>query len=495
MEGDEVFSYISSTSMGGFKGICYLDDQTWYEADYFQNALTATGEERFNIKMVFENQAMDVHPPLYYLFMNVICSIFEGEFSRWFGIGLNIFFLLMTGIFLYFLLQYFCKNKYFSCIVSAIFCNSFLAVHMVLFIRMYVLLMALFVLQSWYHLCLYDKINREKPFQFKKNYAYYILLGILTITGALTHYYFLVYQCLISFFFVLVLLKQKRLTEVRDYIVTMIISGIFYICMYPAVLNHMFFKYRGRDAVYKFLHEETLLGSVISMWKTFDEQAFKGFLTPLLLLLLVGTVIMICKDKITKKGILNGLILVLPSLIYFFGISKASPFVTIRYVAPVAVILYALIAVLIKVIWDSFTSTHIIRYCGYGLVIVLLFSISFYFQQKPIKEKYFIERQQHIEVLSEDADYCIYVTGDEYNWKMWEDYVAYPQFDALYFIDGRTKAPISDETLTTQDELVIYIDKTLDLEEIYEYFTEYLPLQDYEIQYESPYTYIVLAQK
>ena len=68
MEGDEVFSYIISTAMGGFKEICFLEDQTWYDADYFSNALTATGEECFNAKMVVENQAMDTHPPLYYLF-------------------------------------------------------------------------------------------------------------------------------------------------------------------------------------------------------------------------------------------------------------------------------------------------------------------------------------------------------------------------------------------------------------------------------------------
>lgn len=94
LEGDEVFSYISSTSIGGFKGICYLGDQTWYDAEYFKNAVTCTGEERFNIKMVIENQVMDTHPPLYYLIMNLICSIFEGQYSRWFGIALNIFLIL-----------------------------------------------------------------------------------------------------------------------------------------------------------------------------------------------------------------------------------------------------------------------------------------------------------------------------------------------------------------------------------------------------------------
>ena len=68
LEGDEVFSYISATSMGGFHKICFLDDQTWYNADYFENALEATGRECFNVKMVVDNQSMDTHPPLYYIF-------------------------------------------------------------------------------------------------------------------------------------------------------------------------------------------------------------------------------------------------------------------------------------------------------------------------------------------------------------------------------------------------------------------------------------------
>ena len=69
MEGDEVFSFISSTAQGGIKGICFVDDQTWYDGSYYYNALVAEGSERFNIPMVFENQAMDTHPPLFYVFL------------------------------------------------------------------------------------------------------------------------------------------------------------------------------------------------------------------------------------------------------------------------------------------------------------------------------------------------------------------------------------------------------------------------------------------
>ena len=152
MEGDEVYSYLAATSMGGDRAVCLLEDQTWYPGNYFMDSLTATGAERFNIKMVFENQAMDTHPPLYYLFLNLICSIFTGQFSRWFGIGLNLFFLFFVGAGLFLLLNYFLKNKYLSLVLSAVFCSSYLAVNMTLFIRMYVLLMAFFLFQNWYHL-------------------------------------------------------------------------------------------------------------------------------------------------------------------------------------------------------------------------------------------------------------------------------------------------------------------------------------------------------
>ena len=151
MEGDEVFSYISATSMGGFKKVCFLEDQTWYDASYFSEALTATGRERFNIKMVADNQAMDTHPPLYYIFLNFVCSsIGDGKFSPWYGIGLNIVFGLAVFGGLYLLLQYFLQNKYLALVFSTIFCCSELAVNMVLFIRMYVLLTALVLFQTWF---------------------------------------------------------------------------------------------------------------------------------------------------------------------------------------------------------------------------------------------------------------------------------------------------------------------------------------------------------
>lgn len=496
MEGDEVFSYISATSMGGFKGICYLDDQTWYDADYFKNALTATDEECFNLKMVVENQAMDVHPPLYYIFLNFVASIFAGRFSTWFGIGLNIFFMIIMAIGLYLLLQYFLNNRYMSLFLCTLFCCSGLSIEMVLFIRMYVLLMALTVFQSWYHLKLYRQILVEKGASGSKKEYFrdYLILMILTLLGALTHYYFLIYQCLIAAFFVIGLWIHKKYPDSFRYIGTMAVSGIIYLCLYPAMLEHVFFKYRGREAVHKFLKEGTLFGDVISMFSSFNEKLFKGWLLPLLAVFIIITVVLLVRGRVEKAKLWRGFCFILPSLIYFFGISKASPIVSIRYVSPVAPLIYTTVAV-----WGQYLLTHAnISTSGlkrsYILSGLFLLFLVFCFQKEPVKELYFTERKSVVDELAKETDYCIYITGDEYNWKMWEDYVNYPQFQGLFFIDGRKKQVISDEKVMKQEAFAVYIDKTLSLEEIYKYMQDNLAVKDFEIKYETVYTYIVLAK-
>lgn len=53
---------------------------------------------------------------------------------------------------------------------------------------------------------------------------------------------------------------------------------------------------------------------------------------------------------------------------------------------------------------------------------------------------------------------------------------------------------IDDGKLKEQRELTVFIDKALDKEEICEYLAKYLPLQEYEVKYETSYIYIVLAK-
>ncbi|MBQ7896012.1 MAG: hypothetical protein IJ364_05595, partial [Oscillospiraceae bacterium] len=46
-------------------------------------------DQRFDFKAVYDNQANDVHPPLYYWLFNMAYSFFPGLFSKWPAMVLN----------------------------------------------------------------------------------------------------------------------------------------------------------------------------------------------------------------------------------------------------------------------------------------------------------------------------------------------------------------------------------------------------------------------
>ena len=76
----------------------FLNTETgrWISGKAFSDYLTASGHAHEYLN-VYENQIADVHPPLYYLFMHAVCSAFQNPpFTKWTGIGLNLFFFSLT---------------------------------------------------------------------------------------------------------------------------------------------------------------------------------------------------------------------------------------------------------------------------------------------------------------------------------------------------------------------------------------------------------------
>ena len=78
----------------------FLSTQTgkWISGSSFSDYLTAEGHAHEYLN-VYENQIADVHPPLYYLFVHAVCSLFRRPpFTKWTGIGLNLFFFSLTQL-------------------------------------------------------------------------------------------------------------------------------------------------------------------------------------------------------------------------------------------------------------------------------------------------------------------------------------------------------------------------------------------------------------
>lgn len=293
---------------------------------------------------------------------------------------------------------------------------------------------------------------------------------------------------MISALFILILWKKHHTRQCIDYIITMAFSAVLYCCLYPAMLNHIFFKYRGRDAVHKFLKTSTLFNDALGMFNVFNKELFKGTLPFLLGFLAVATILLAIRKKFRWEVFRIYLLLIAPSVFYFWGISKASPYTDTRYISPVAALIYIFLILWMELLWKGIGWN---KNTGYAVCCIAMSLLIFFFPVRPIINLTYAERAQVIKELAGECEYCAYITGDEYNWKMWDDFLLYPEFNALFLINGVEKTPITDEKFLSQEKLVVFIDNALDQNDIIAYLKESFPEMTYELKYEEPYVNIL----
>lgn len=90
---DEYYSFWSSSGEADLKPSGAYD---WKSGSYLQQQFVVDQEEKFDFSAVIANQVQDVHPPLYYLCLNIVMSLLPGRFFKWFSIGLNTLFSVVS---------------------------------------------------------------------------------------------------------------------------------------------------------------------------------------------------------------------------------------------------------------------------------------------------------------------------------------------------------------------------------------------------------------
>lgn len=77
-----------------------LPEQSWRTREEAQNYVKAQ-DNRFNYISVYYNQIQDVHPPLFYMLIHTVSSIFNNTFSKYIIFSINIVFFIGTCIFIW----------------------------------------------------------------------------------------------------------------------------------------------------------------------------------------------------------------------------------------------------------------------------------------------------------------------------------------------------------------------------------------------------------
>lgn len=328
---------------GGGIELPVKDGQTYYPPQQIWNEyLMAAPDSRFRYDIVWRNQAEDVHPPLFYMLLHTVCSLFPGIFSIWFGMIINIVFACGTLFFVRKLIFLLTQEKWVKLFGSLAFICSAGILFITTFVRMYT--MAFF----WTIALTYVLARRIGSRHCFKDY---LLIFLCTVGGALTHYYCTIFAILLSMVYGCLLLYEKRWKDTLVFCLTQIMSAAAAVLIFPAMLGHVFFGYRGVQAFDNMAKESLLesIGKIVGFLDQADKALFGGFLIYIMCIAIVclgvcgyrkrhGMVFAI--DPIVFK---RYLCCIGVCVLFFLAISRVGISVNARYISPVYSVLFPVV--------------------------------------------------------------------------------------------------------------------------------------------------------
>lgn len=241
-----------------------VDGKTYVPAEsFFLDYVTASEKTRFCYEYVWENQIRDTHPPMYYALVHTISSFFPGKYSIWYAGAINIFFALLTFCVVRRIVRELTQNEGAVILVSVFLIFSAGILSAVSFFRMYVMAMFEVTLVT---LLFVRAVKREN---YANTWKFYCSLIAISVFGALTHYYFIVYLFFLCLIYGIYLLSRRKFRETGFFMLSMAVSGGLSVAVFPGMIKHMFLEdgHRGQQS------RENLMQNSISEY----FERLKGF--------------------------------------------------------------------------------------------------------------------------------------------------------------------------------------------------------------------------
>jgi len=282
---DEIYSYglanCAEYAFINYPSVNKEGYQGWVDSNFFKHYVSVDTDKAFSFKAAYDNQILDVHPPLYYFALHLICFFFGGVFSKWTGLLLNLIILCLLNFVLFYIGYYFLKDKYKSLIPIMYWSMSSCGLSNIVFIRMYMMLtlaLALFIAIHIY------AIKDDNPFKFK----YLLLIFGNVVFGGLTHYYYYPFAFFFGAPICIFLIKKKKIKYLLRYIYALIGGFVFNLTVFSGTIHHVFFGYRGEEVFGNLgAREENVFTNFYFDW--INNSAFGG----LLLYFIIGLIIVL----------------------------------------------------------------------------------------------------------------------------------------------------------------------------------------------------------
>lgn len=229
---DEIYSF--GLSNGYYKPfVTSYGDQIfdqWSERSILDDYMTVQKGEQFAYGSVLYNQAQDVHPPLYYMILHAVSSFFPDQYSKWFGISINLICALVCSILIWSIGDELFHKRWTALLPVIIWGFSAGAVSYVIYIRMYMLMTLFTLLTVWLHVRMFRQGQTPKR-----------LAGIFlaTVCGILTQYYFVIFAFYTSAIYCLFKLCKREWKVFAVYAGVLLSAVGSSVLLFPASITQL----------------------------------------------------------------------------------------------------------------------------------------------------------------------------------------------------------------------------------------------------------------
>ena len=487
---DEYYSYYSSNVTHGLAPT----DREWKDVSEIRSEFRVLEGERFRYDMVKIMQSYDVHPPLYYMILHTVCSLFPGLFSKWLGLGINLlFFIICYWLLAYIAYHVFRKNKYMTAVVCLLFGFQVGVLSGITFIRMYMMLtmwclgIVVWHIPTWKQGIKLSALNS-------------ILLFLLVMAGFLTHYYYAVflfflaaYTCLYNWW------GRKDFKGSFLYGCVVCLGMVAAVIYYPSCLSHIFRGYRGTEAVGAFFDIQNTVFRINFFTELMNESVFGGalWLFLLIVVILLLAVFVRKKGKSMWKKLLQehqGMIqIAFTTEGYFLVVAKTALLnaeEANRYELPIygfcmlvmVAVIYYLVTYLMKEVMkigkEEGAQRKIVKFTtglGSGLVVLALTFQIFALTQGKVQFLY-PEDLGNVQWAAEHKDSVIvYLYNPNNVWMIWDESEELMQYENIYFVSLANETPLEDGILLEAKDIYVYTSRMEQAETIMEDLIEKNP--------------------
>lgn len=481
------------------------EQPVWISAKQFQAYETTDSRDNFNYLSVYFNVKDDNHPPLHFMALHTVSSIFTNQIAPWMGCVINLILVLGICIFLMKICEEILEKPELAIPVCLLYGCSMAGISTLLLIRMYAML------TFWCVAVLYIHLKKMKTDEWDKQNKGLILV---TLLGFWTQYYFVIFMIFLAGTTIVLLLREKDKKHALSYAKSMSIAAVVGLLVYPFSIDHVLHSGRGVESVQN-------LGSGFSgMGERFSQflgiiafENLGGILgTCLILLAIVVLVVLLVRERretrlakshddscsifelsdeinkinqdlINKKSRKFKYMIGIPCAGYFLVVVKIAPYYEDRYMMPIFPILALIIMMVVKAVADGIFSELLAKrnvrkeqhFSNMICLAVVLIAVlpNLFFKTPDYQYKGYAEQIRISETNQELPCLCVY-DGVGY----YQNLIEFMNYqNTLMVTEEELFSRSEDDVLRTNDKIVVLLKNRIDEEAVGSYLKEHYGLE------------------